>query len=201
MKRTLKLDLPTTDSIATDLEQLTCYPALTEAEQQLAASEAALADARQALDDATTAVDELPAKVRTREAVQDDLERAISAQRATELMIPHHEQALADAQEGLAEAKLLARAAVVEEGRRRRDVLQGVADEISPVLEQLREVESALHEALRANAPEPVGDPVALSKARKLAPPLDPVRWAVSRAVTNRLRAGGLPNVEVEIRR
>ena len=200
MKKTLKLDLPTTDEITADLEQLTCYPALGKTEGRLAAAEAALSDARQRLEDATKVLDELPAKVSSGAATQADLERAVSTQRAEELMVPEHERALSDAQAALEEARRHARAATVEEARRRRDALQAVADELSPVLEELRDLELALQEALDTKAPQPQ-DAIELSAARKLAPPIDAVRWVVSLSVTNRVRVSSLSREKIEVRR
>lgn len=198
MRKTLKLNLPSINEITAGLEQLTCYPALTRAEEQLAAASVALDDARQKIEEATTAADTLPAEVHAGKASQADLEQAISAVKATEVMLPFHERDLATAQEALTEAKGAARGAVIEEGRRRRDELQGIADEISPVLAELRELEISLLEALRTQAPEPHGDPVALVQALKLSPPLEPVRWEVSLAGRNRLVAGVHPGAVVE---
>ena len=200
MKRTLKLNLPDTDDITARLEQLACYLPLQEAEKELANAEAVLSDARRRLEDATATVDALPAKISSGDAPHADLETAISKQRATEFMVPEFERALSDAEEALAEAKRQARAAVVEEARRRRNELQGIADEISPILEELRELEIALLEALRVHAPEPIGDPAALSQARKLAPPLDAVKWEVSLAGERRLMGGSAPGTLINTR-
>ena len=146
MRRNFKVTLPDVDVVADTI--VVSIPQ--KFEQQYLAALEQLAGVDTELDRLQHMIVELPLQIRRGEAVAGDLERALTQRQAAGLRRRETERAVADATAARDEALTRARREAVNRANRLRDELQKTADEITPVLDHLREIERALDAGVKA---------------------------------------------------
>lgn len=181
-----KTALPTPEEVISKLEPHELYPGLEVAEKDLDTAKKKLTDARTELDDLAQRVEDLPAEVNAGTAKREELEAAIARHGAAEKMLPYLQEAVGAAEVELENARAQQKAAVINELSRRRDDMQVfVDDEIAPLLERIRDCELAMLKLEHETEPQMLAERQAL---RRIAPPLEPIRWPVSVAANRSLR-------------
>jgi len=146
------------------------------------------AHARQRADEARAEVDRLRRDVGDGRAQASELEQALTRERSALLVLPQYDNRIADAERELPNATARAKAAVLKEARKRRDRLQDIADELAPVLEELRACERALDAACRA-AGDPQGVQPALQWPQSLEDEMRAFNNTVSASLSNGVAA------------
>jgi hypothetical protein len=107
-----------------------------------------LLNAEHRLHEATALVDRVKAAVPQGRATGTELHQAMQEQRACALVLPQHKRGVEVATAEIARAEIRARARIVEIAEQRWKELQAVADQVAPVLNRLRQLETALDEAV-----------------------------------------------------
>lgn len=139
----LRLSVPSEAEVIAGLS-VDNAPALLRARGHADAAHADLARAIHRIVEASATVDRLRLDVPAGRGTAADLEAALRAQQAAALLVSGHQVRVTEADADVAAALEAARAAVIREASRRRDELQRTADELTPVLEALRDAERAL---------------------------------------------------------
>lgn len=155
MKKTIKVDLPERAALAA-AHVVRVAPAFA---ADLDDAERALRATRDRFGRVNARVEELRESVARGAAQPTALENALMERSAAALAIAPGEARVQQARATLAAAEQRAREAVVTEAGRWRDELQAVADQLAPVLEELRTLEAALDRAVVAAAPALQGVP------------------------------------------
>jgi hypothetical protein len=142
--KTGTVEIPTVDEITKDLTLHAVFPSLAQLERALADAQRAELENTEAHQAALDAMDRCaPDPARASEYT-----RARAQAESTAALRPHRKRAVDAATKALMEGQQSARAALVAEGNARGEQLQAIVEIVIPVLLALRDVESALDEAL-----------------------------------------------------
>lgn len=137
MKTTLKVNLPEIDDLTGLLVagvDARWRHSVVEAEQQAEGN-------RRDVESLFLDIEAFPRRIRLGQATQDTFEKAISRHRALTLLQPEFDAAIEDAKRHLDAAELQAREDALARVRQVRDALQRTADELTPVLRKINDVE------------------------------------------------------------
>lgn len=134
MNTTLKLDIPSVDQVTAGLSPADCHPPLAEAEAAVTAASARLKEAQQEHADEQERLASMHADGAGIDAIADVLLRPQAAAMITEQC----ENDLGAARELVDREKANAQKAYAKEIEERVARLQDLADELSPVLRELR---------------------------------------------------------------
>lgn len=149
MKKTIRVDLPERAAIAVALK-----PRIpSEATEAVRAAEKHLASAREAAAARVVDVERVRAAVTAGRAVTADLSRALTGRDAAALLVEPAAERVRAAEAALSAAKENAVQRVLEDARGFRAELQAIADELVPVLEELRVLEQAVDTAVQSVKP------------------------------------------------
>lgn len=177
MKATIKIALPSVEEFTRGLSPQSVNPRLAAAEEAHTRAVDALEKARADLADWERRAETLPARVRAGGASMADVEHALLKRDAAALAIGDFELAEAEAFDLVKREQERSSALVAAEQEKRRAILQGVIDQVSPVLQTLRELEFALAQAttdkwgamgLGLEWPQPLVQDIADGNARQV---------------------------------
>ncbi len=141
--------VPTADQMTAGL-RVADEPGVRMAQDALANANSEHRRAQQRLREASDTVARLPRAVAAGTDPVSSLETALAAERTAALLVPQYADRVTAAERALNTATAAATRMLIAETERRRDTLQAIADEISPMLEALRVAEFALDEARAA---------------------------------------------------
>lgn len=147
LKATLKIVLPSVDEITEGLSPKHVNPRLAAAEEAHTRAVDALEKAREELAGWERRAEGLPAQVRAGRASMADLEAALLKRDAAALAIGAFELAEAESFDLVKREQERSEGLVEMEVAKRQAILQEVIDQVSPVLDALRERENALARA------------------------------------------------------
>jgi hypothetical protein len=149
VRKTIRVDLPERAGIAVALKPRTPSDAV----DAVRAAEKQFTSAREAAAARLVDVERVRAAVTAGRAATADLERALTSRDAAALLVEPAAERMRATESALSAAKGSAVRRVLEDAAGFRAELQAIADDLAPVLEELRVLEQAIDTAVQAVKP------------------------------------------------
>ncbi len=166
------------------LDPVVLCPKVAEAELAVEKAEAAMGQARAELTELSHTLEELPAEIISGKVPQSALEETVAKERSQALILKSREGALEVARLDLENAKVEARALVIEEGCRLCELLKKAISPVIPLLEVVKEMDYEIEARVAGANYNPAR---AQEYARK---PLPKIEWPLSLGDEQNVMAG-----------